>query len=216
MMQQLRRTASGFLLVLSVFAFAGCGSGGGGGGGGSFAGGIGGTGAVAQGAITGFGSIFVNGIEFATNGSTFDVDDDSVATERDLALGMVVTVIGTINDNGVTGVASSIKYDDDVEGPVANTPVEDADMITKTFTVFDITVVINKNTTVFSNTGYDSIAKNDLVEVSGFFNGVGALVATRVEKEGALVLGVSKVEIKGSVSGFNGVGTFTLGGITVT
>jgi hypothetical protein len=213
----LRQTMPGILIVLSLLVSTGCGSAGSGGsGGGSVAGGIGGTGAVAQGEITGFGSIFVNGIEFATDGSTFDVDDDSVATEGDLALGMVVTVIGTINNDGVTGTANSITYDDDVEGPVGNIPLEDADGITKTFTVFGITVVVNKGTTVFSGSGgYDSIKQNDLIEVSGFFNEVGSLVATRVENEGELIFDISEVEIKGTVFGFIGTNTFTVNGITV-
>jgi hypothetical protein len=215
MLALLHRVTAGLLVGLFIVVAAGCGSGGGGGGG-SFAGGIGGTGAVAQGAITGFGSIFVNGIEFETDSSSFDVDDDSVATEGDLALGMVVTVIGTINNDGVTGSASSVEYDDEVEGPVGNDPLEDADMITRTFTVFDVTVVVNKNATVFSNTSYESLARNDLVEVSGFYNEDGSLVATRVEKEGTLSLGVSEVELKGTVTGFNGSNVFILDGITVT
>lgn len=215
MLALLHRVTAGLLVGLFIVVAAGCGSGGGGGGG-SFAGGIGGTGAVAQGAITGFGSIFVNGIEFETDSSSFDVDDDSVATEGDLALGMVVTVIGTINNDGVTGSASSVEYDDEVEGPVGNDPLEDADMITRTFTVFDVTVVVNKNATVFSNTSYESLARNDLVEVSGFYNEDGSLVATRVENEGTLSLGVSEVELKGTVTGFNGSNVFILDGITVT
>ena len=89
-------------------------------------------------------------------------------------------------------------------------------MNTKTFTVFDITVIANKNTTVFSATDYASLAKNDIVEVSGFFDDSGALVATWIEKEGELSLGTSEVEIKGTVTGFNNVDTFTLDGITVT
>ena len=216
MLALLHRVTAGLLVGLFIVVAAGCGSGGGGGGGGGLAGGIGGTGVVAQGAITGFGSIFVNGIEFETDSSSFDVDDDSVATEGDLALGMVVTVIGTINNDGVTGSASSVEYDDEVEGPVGNDPLEDADMITRTFTVFDVTVVVNKNTTVFSNTSYESLARNDIVEVSGFYNEDGSLVATRVEKEGTLSLGVSEVELKGTVTGFNGSNVFILDGITVT
>ena len=187
------------------------------GGGGSFsAGGIGGTGAVATGTITGFGSVFVNGVEFETTGSSFDVDDDSAATEADLALGMVVTIVGTINNDGVTGTANSIQYDDEVEGPVSSDPLENADMTTKTFKVFDFTVVVNKNATVFAGTSYEGLLRNDIVEVSGFYNENGSLVATRLEKQGTLSLGVSEVELKGTITGFNDSDTFTLDGITVT
>ena len=219
MMTLLQRIATGLLVTLSIVIAAACGSGGSGGsgGGGSFsAGGIGGTGAVATGTITGFGSVFVNGVEFETTGSSFDVDDDSAATEADLALGMVVTIVGTINNDGVTGTANSIQYDDEVEGPVSSDPLENADMTTKTFNVFDFTVVVNKNATVFTGTSYEGLLRNDIVEVSGFYNENGSLVATRLEKQGTLSLGVSEVELKGTITGFNDSDTFTLDGITVT
>lgn len=200
------------LLVLVLFV-AGCG--GGGGGGGSLAGGgIGGTG-ITSGTITGFGSVFVNGVEFETDGSSFDVDDN-IGTDQDvLGLGMVVTITGSINPDGVTGTALSILYDDEVEGPIAGDPVEDADRVTKTFTVLGITVVVDRNTTVFSGIDYDSLVMDDIVEVSGFFDGTGALLATRIEKTGQLTLGLSGVELRGTVSAFNGTDTFLLDGITV-
>ena len=216
MMTLLQRIATGLLVTLSIVIAAACGSGGGGGGGSLSAGGIGGTGAVATGTITGFGSVFVNGVEFETTGSSFDVDDDSAATEADLAIGMVVTIVGTINNDGVTGTANSIQYDDEVEGPVSSDPLENADMTTKTFKVFDFTVVVNKNTTVFAGTSYEGLLRNDIVEVSGFHNENGLLVATRLEKQGTLSLGVSEVELKGTITGFNDSDTFTLDGITVT
>ena len=206
------------LLPVLVLFIAGCGGGGGGGGGGTSlaGGGIGGTG-ITSGAITGFGSIFVNGIEFETDGSSFDVDDDMTADQNDLDIGMVVTIVGTVNPDGVTGTALSILYDDEVEGPIAADPVEDADRVTRTFSVLGITVIVNKNTTVFSGTEYDSLAKDDIVEVSGFFDGSGALLATRLEEEGQLIFGTSEVEIRGTVSGFNAMtNTFLLDGITVT
>jgi hypothetical protein len=207
----------GILAVLAsviVLLAVGCGSGGGGGGGLFAGGGIGGTG-ITSGTITGFGSVFVNGIEFETGSSSFDVDDDNTASQDDLDIGMVVTVVGTVNDDGVSGNAVSIVYDDEVEGPIANNPVEDADMTTKTFTVFDITVIADKDTTVFSATDYASLSKDDIVEISGFFDGGSTLVATWIERQGKLILGSSEVEIKGTVSGFNNIDTFTLHGVTV-
>ena len=203
-------------LVIPGLHLHGCG-GGGGGGGGLAGGGIGGTG-VTSGSITGFGSVFVNGIEFDTSGSSFDVDDDAAAIESDLGIGMVVTVTGTVNADGITGTADSIEYDDELEGPIAGAPDEDPDMVTKTFDVFDTTVIVDKNSTVYVNTDYDSLAQNDLVEISGYFDANGDLVATRLEKEGDLILGTSEVEIKGTVSGCPAggcIGTFALGTVTV-
>ena len=207
-------------ITLSSVLIAACGGGGGGGGGSVAGGGIGGTG-MTSGTVTGFGSVFVNGIEFETDGASRDVDDRTdISNGRDddkvLDIGMVVTIFGTVNDDGVTGTAESIFYDDDVEGPVAAAPVEDSDGVTKTFSIFNTTVIVDRNSTVFADTDYDALARDDLLEVSGYFDGSGNLRATRVEKEGVLVLGSSEVELRGAVKGFDGVDTFTLAGVTVT
>src|SRR3569833_2369295 len=58
-------------------------------------GGIGGTG-VSQGPITGFGSIFVNGVEFDTSSATILRGGATVA-QNDLRIGMVVAVDGSIH-----------------------------------------------------------------------------------------------------------------------
>lgn len=217
MMQQSHK---GFVTVITLVLLVFIAACGGGGGGDSVAsGGIGGTG-VTSGTVSGFGSVFVNGIEFETDGTIRDVDDDtdiSNGSDDDevLGIGMVVTIIGTVNDDGVSGIADSIEYDDEVEGPVAAAPVEDLDGITKTFDIFNITVVVDRTATVFVLTDYDTLAQNDLLEVSGYFDVDGKLLATRVENEGVWVPGDSEVEIKGEVSGFNGVDTFILGGVTI-
>lgn len=215
-------------LLITGLLLAACG--GSGGGGVSLAGGgIGGTGITTSGTVTGFGSVFVNGIEFDTSGTSFDVDDDPAAGQDDLGIGMVVTVIGTVNDDGVSGSADSIEYDEEIEGPVTSDPSiplgtgtdptigEDADGQTKTFTVFDLKVVVDRNSTIFVNTDYSNLAKDDIVEVSGLFDEFGNLVATRLENKGVLGVG-TEVEVKGTVSGCGGncTGSFTLGTLDVT
>ena len=223
MMKLLRNTASGLLIMLSMLVAAGCGSSGGGGSGGGvgkLAGGIGGTG-VTSGTVSGFGSIFVNGIEFQTDGASRTVDDvTDVSNGRDddkvLGIGMVVTIFGSVNDDGVTGTADSIVYDNEIEGPVAAAPVEDRDGLTKSFDIFSVTVIVDRNVTVFVSTGFNSLAQNDVLEISGYYDVSGRLFATRVEKEGVLDLGTSEVEIRGVVDGFNGIDSFVLAGMTVT
>jgi hypothetical protein len=213
----------GFLvtvITLSVVLVTACGGGGGSGSSSVAGGGIGGTG-MTSGTVTGFGSVFVNGIEFETDGASRDVDDRTDISngsddDKVLDIGMVVTIIGTVNDDGVTGTAESITYDDDIEGPVAAAPLEDPDGVTKTFSIFNTTVIVDRTSTVFADTDYASLARDDLLEVSGYFDASGNLRATRVEKEGVLVLGKSEVELRGDVKGFDGVDRFTLGGVTVT
>ena len=200
-------------LVVTVLFNAACG----GGGSNLAGGGIGGTGITAFGTITGFGSVFVNGIEFETSGSLFDVDDDDTAIEGDLGIGMVVTVTGILNDDGVTGTADSIEYDDEIEGPITSTVDEDPGLETKTFTVFDTTVVVSRSSTVFANAGYATLTQDDVVEISGFVDEAGTLVATRLEGEGTLVPGTTEVELKGTVSGCgcDCINTLNLGSVTV-
>jgi len=195
-----------FITVICQF-FAGCG----GGGNSSLAGGgIGGTGITASGAITGFGSIFINGIEFETTGASRDVDgetsvSDGTDDETVFGIGMVVTVTGTLNDDGLTGTAENIQYDDAVQGPVLG-PIIEVDPLTRSFTVMGIGVTMHESSTVFANVDFDTLQADDLVEVSGFFDADGILRATRIErKDGSEI----DVEVKGTVTGLSGT-TFSL------
>ena len=185
----------------------------GGGGGGTSTAGIGGSGFVSSGTITGFGSVFVNGVKFDTTRASFDIEG-STGQQDDLAIGMVVKVNGTINPDGVTGTATSIIFDDDLQGPVANFNLA-PNGLTATFTVLGINVQIDSKTTYFDpdNGGISitSIANNDMVELSGFFDGTGTLIASRIEnKTGA----DENVELKGTITGLIG-STFKLQGIDV-
>ncbi|MEN8177865.1 MAG: DUF5666 domain-containing protein [Pseudomonadota bacterium] len=152
------------------------------------------------GTITGFGSVYVNGVKFETDSASYEVDDDANTGQSDLAVGMKVKVKGTINDDGVTGTADSIYYDDDVEGPIDNFQLH-ADGVTATFTVLGMDVLAEDKVTVFDDEGdSDSLSFATLdnginVEVSGYFDGV-QIVATRIEKQDN---DDQEFEIKGTV-----------------
>ena len=169
--------------------------------------GIGGSGVTSSGTITGFGSIFVNGVEFETSSSTFSVDDNP-GTESDLAVGMRVTVNGSINADGITGTATSVTFDEELQGPVSSVSPVDADGVSRTITVLGTTVLLNSTTTNFDISGtqpgpfgFNNINPGDNVEVSGFFNSTGVLIATRVElKEQTFVINSSIVELRGTIT----------------
>ena len=194
-------------LLLALGALAGCGS----------ETGIGGTGADTKeittlGTITGFGSIFVNGIEFETDSAAISVDDNP-GGEDDLKLGMVVTVSGTLDDSGHHAVANHVTFDDEVQGPVgAITP--GADDTTKILDVLGVQVQIHRTATVFDDTSFDGVSSDDVIEVSGLPGIGGVVVATRVEKKSSFVPGSSEVELKGIVSGLSGQ-RFELGRFSV-
>jgi len=212
------------LLLPAILFITGLLTGCGGGAGGTTAG-IGGTGQIASGTITGFGSIFVNGIEFFdvdTANCVIDNSDNTGNCQANLQLGMVVKVVGT--NDGSTGNATQIIYDDDVDGPVSGLVPFVAGDITRTFNVLGTTVLIDSASTSFAGAkGFSTLADNDLVEVSGFFDNNGILNATFVEYQGTLQFGSTTTELKGMVSattpasGATSPGdTFTVNGITIS
>lgn len=159
--------------------------------------------AVSQGVITGFGSVFVNGIEFDTVGSSI-VMDDQPSVQGSLGLGMVVTVRGSWDDNLGTGTASSVTYADDLQGPIGG-----IDAGLGTFTVLGQAVRVDQNTRYEHTTGLagaDPLAAGEIVEVSGLPDGSGAIRATHVERKG---IG-DDVELKGVVAGAPGADSFIL------
>jgi hypothetical protein len=173
------------------------------------------SGITASGTITGFGSIFVNGIEFETGAANVSIDDNP-GIESDLQLGMVVTVSGSVNSDGRTGTATTVTFDDEVQGPIATVPVDPTgDGLVLQFTVLGVTVVADRTSTVFDDgVSFATLAQGDFVEVSGFIGQGGLLNATRIEGKGAFTPGISEIEIKGLASNVVGI-TFSLGSFSV-
>ncbi len=203
----LTRTLAALLTVGMSFILIACGGGGGGGDTVTSTS----TPITARGAITGFGSIYVNGVRYHTGSSSVTIDDNP-GVESDLQLGMVVTVSGTRNDDS-TGTASSIVFDNELQGPIANL-VTDLDGMTKTFTVLGIGVIVDRVSTSFHDITFDTLAEGDLVEVSGFYDGSLVLNATFLERKSAFTPGVSEVELKGTVAN-SAADSFEVNGITV-
>lgn len=194
---------------------AACGGGGGGddnssGGGGSGppTGGIDGVGR-ARGAITGFGSIIVNGVRFNTTSASFTVDDNPGA-ESDLDVGDVVEVVGRIANDGLTGTAEQVFANDAVEGPV-----DSIDLAGSRLVVMSTLVIVSRETVFddsFSQPSLAAVTVGQVVEVSGFFNADGAVLATRIEPKPA----GGVYEVEGVVSSLNtGESTFRLGDLLV-
>ncbi len=207
--------ALGLLLAGLAGAALACGAGGEG----SVAdtGGMSGTG-ISQGPITAFGSIFVNGVEWDLSEATVVVND-APTTESELRLGMVVRVEGSFDDDGASGRALSVAFDAELEGPIEADPVEVMPGgLEKTFSVLGRTVSIHETDTTFDGgASFDTLARDDVVEVSGFVDPSGTIRATRIELEGSFPT-ISEVELRGRVENLtvNGAaGEFDLGPILI-
>ena len=182
-------------------------------------GGIGGTGIAASGQVTGFGSVFVNGVEFETDNATISIDDVG-ATENDLRVGMIVEIKGTLNDDGLTGTADTIVHEAELKGPVTSEPISDTDQRLKSFHIFDFEVIAEADVTLFDSSdgtfGFDTIALDDVLEVNGFFDPTTGIVsATRIERLDNLV--ETETRLRGIVANFDSIAdTFDLGTVMVS
>jgi hypothetical protein len=188
---------------------------GGGGDGGATVAGIDGTGgprpaAIAVGAITGFGSIFVNGVEYSIGNTTTVTVNGQPGTEAALRIGQVVTVNGTLNVNGTTGTAASVSFDDNVEGPITA-----INLAAGTLSVLGQAVRVTATTT-FDNSSISpptlaSLAVGNVVEISGYPDANGVIAATRIERKAA----GGELEITGTVSNLVAPTQFNLGALIV-
>ena len=195
------------LIGITMFALVACGTGDLGG---LAGGGIGGTG-ISVGKITAFGSVFVNGVEFETSGATITTDGKT-AIQEDLEVGMIVAVEGTFNVDGVRGTAKSIKFKDNLEGPVTSTNT------TNTLMVLGQTVVADATTDIYGANSakitFAAILTGDTVEVSGFVDSTGTIHATYIKVKGSA--GEGEIELKGTISELDVTpGTFKIGTLVV-
>lgn len=163
------------------------------------------------GQISGFGSIYVNGVEYETDGASYDVDDGTGSDDSSLSIGMVVRVRGSVNPDGRSGTANSVYYDDELEGPVANLATDPDDASIKTFTIWGAAVQVSETGTHFDNEddpafSFDTLQDGDIVEASGQWAD-DVLFATYIEKQDA---GDDEFEAKGTIDQFNGTDQFVL------
>ena len=70
--------------------------------------------------ITGFGSVWINGVRYDTRGAVFTTDDNAGASVRDLRHGMVVQVKGQYQGSQ-QAVAETIDYVETLQGPFDKT-----------------------------------------------------------------------------------------------
>lgn len=184
----------GLALVLSGCAGAGAGSGAGGG-----------TPVAVSGAMT-TGSIIVGGIHFDDADVNVRAEDDSHGAGF-LADGMTIKLLGSVDETGSRGTATTVEVENELRGPVTA-----LDAVARTFEVLGFTVAVTTETHFddFSPGSFDGVNVGDVVEVYGFKNAEGRIRATRLE----LYSGDDPVEVRGRINTV-GTGSFTIEGSDV-
>ena len=129
---------------------------------------------ISSGTVTGFGSVFVNGVRFDTSGAAFTINGNP-GTQADLRVGHVVTVHGHHDDNG-NSTADRIDFDDLVKGPVDSVVVMGQTVLTDADTSFDDNI---------PGASLEGLNAGDIVEVSGMRRADGDIQATRIEAKPA-------------------------------
>jgi hypothetical protein len=161
------------IAAIPLLMLAACG-GGGGGDGGTTAGSV-----RSLGEITAKGSVVVNGVTFSTDNANVIMDGQLVDDDSDLRVGMAVDVKGEINADGATGTATTVTFDDTVQGPVTGKNADGS------FTVLGQQVFTDQSTRIDDSVGgaktMDDVVNDGIVEVSGQVNDQGRIVATHIE-----------------------------------
>jgi hypothetical protein len=173
--------------------------------------------AAASGTITGFGSLFVNGKKFETNG--VEVEHDGIAARCTigadpsqrcgLKVGMTVVVSGSFH--GTQRSASTVRRKDAVEGLVQSVAADGLSLLVLGQTVLvDNTTIIDDN--VPGQNILNLVAGMDNVEVDGLIRPDGVIQATFIERKLANVT----PEVRGFVKNHNDrAKTFQIGSLTV-
>jgi hypothetical protein len=200
-------------LVGAVAALSGCGGGGDAGGIASIASvGSGGTGSFSSGAITGFGSIIVNGVRFDDSQARITDDDGVVHNPDDLKLGMVVSITASTITTGVSGssaTATSITFGSELRGPITS-------ISGQALVVLGQTVQVGADT-VFDDGiigGLAGLLVGQIIEVHGFADpSTNQILATRIERDAS----AATLKLQGQVQALNTTAkTFTIGSVTIS
>lgn len=144
--------------------------------------GSGGTGQIASfslGAISGFGSVIVNGIRYDDSSATVTDDLGDTRGPGQLRIGMVVEIDGDTDDASAAGVARSIRIVSEIRGRVGTVNAAAGQLM-----VQGLAVQTSVDTVWDDPSGINAIGINDIVEVWGFADrtsGQGVIMATRID-----------------------------------
>jgi hypothetical protein len=174
-------------------------------------GGMSGTG-ISSGRITGFGSIYVNGVRYDVDQATFYRDGESVSGQEAFSVGEFVTVTGAPADDGSSSIATQVSFDSLLVGEVT-APSRD----NLSVTVMGQSVNVDNLSVLHGLTQLSELQVGNVVEVSGVRDAAGSITASslslrqqRYPHDGSLL------KLAGSVTALQTDGaTFRLGDVVV-
>ncbi len=213
---QIKEIIAAAALAMILATLGGCG----GGGGSSVAGGgVGGSGitVASVGTVTGFGSVIVNGVAYATGDAEIFIENASMGSGDEtlvqhLSTGMVVRVEGVLNADG-SATASRVFFNGDLKGPVES--VTELDPYSSQLAILGQTVVLGPFC-VFRNATIAEIAAGMVLKVSGYSDESGQIQATYVQKIGDALPPNGAVKLRGLVQSVDAQArTYTVNALTV-
>lgn len=164
---------------------------------------------IKTGVITGFGSVYVDGQRFNTDNSTFNVNGQDGQSIEQLQVGMKISMSVQESDDDTQSTVNSVHYDNDVEGFVTA-----IDRNNQQLEVAGITVRYN-DLTHFIGITESSLSVDDRIEISGYLDTDGLLIATYIELDDDVTNDANQYT-SGIVNNLDVTQqTFTLQGLTV-
>ncbi len=191
------------LLTLLVF-LGGCGEGAL-----QLADGIGGTG-ITVGRLTGFGSVYVNGIHFNTDNAQFVRDNNNASAQDDFNIGEIIRVEGKVNADSKTGTASKVIYSDVIQGSVTQSANG------RMLSVMEQVVTTDQLTVFHGFRQLSDLKVDNIVEISGYTDADGNVHATSIKLISENYSDGDTLEVDGAITQLNiAAQTFQLNGLTV-
>lgn len=172
-------------------------------------GGIGGTG-ISLGPITGFGSIIQNGVRYDVSTAHFYRDGALVGGQNAYQIGEIVTIYGTIQSDGINGVAQQVEASRSLYGMVTAHNGNN-------LTLLGQTVHADSLTLFHGFSLLTEVVVGNMLEVSGVRDAQGVIRASSITRRAnSFTPGVSSQVLAGYISQVDSTNqTFVLHGLTI-
>lgn len=126
------------------------------------------------GVITGFGSVYVDGVRYLTDNADISINGNSGSDVSLLKVGMHVTIVSS-DDNSETPVASRVTYESEVEGMVSSIDRDNQTIIVAG------TLISYNNLTHFIEITEANLSVAQRIEVNGYLRQDNSYLATMIQ-----------------------------------